>query len=402
MKRFFSCAIFVFLMAGCGGGDGPEPTETPSTPDNNGSATATASARPGRQEIGRVEDADGDARVGETRASENLKLHAEDVIKTGSNSSIDFTLSGPRIECKTLSNSTLRLRPSDKTQIQWTSRSGVSYCNVERGQPPVAATFGVDPDVQIDVEGTLFGVVDDGTVRVVEGFVTLRTGATTQRVGPHEQVALSLSGQPGAREAWQGLPDDDQELVSDLQTRRTPPSPLPTDAEVRQSKLLSAMNSRDAILVLLDNSASDDDEDFVWAYFGVLAETWLRSEDVDVRRVTRQEAEKLLQQQPHAVYVAPPGAPAVVAPTIRPTATTTRTVTATATGTASAVSLGASAFYVAGNGRTWSIMFLPDQPAATAFARFTRAILTTGQYFDMYFPLFDAAPPYDQLLRLVP
>lgn len=404
MKRILVLMAATSLLAlGCGGGGGPQPAETPSTQSDASATVGPTRAR--GAEIGQVDNADGDAFVNQSRANENLKLRAGDLIETGSDSSIDFTLSTPRIECKTLSRSQLQLRPDAKTQIVWKSRTGVSYCNVDRGQSPVEASFGIDPNIEIGVEGTLFGVVDDGTLRVVEGFVVLRAGATTQRVGPHEQVALSSIGQPGGREAWQGLPDDDQEMVSDLQTRRVPPSPLPTDSEVRQSKRLSAMKSRDAILVLLDSSASEDDEDFIWSYFELLAETWFQTEDVDVQLVTRQEAEKLLREQPNAVYVAPPSAPPVAAPTTTRTAATgTATQTAaSATATpAPATSLGGPVFYVDSGGRSWSILFPPDQPAAAAFVRFTRAVLTTGQYFGMYFPLFDAAPPYDQLLRLIP
>src|SRR5207253_1224557 len=111
------------------------------------------------REVGQVDNADGNARVNGARANQNLKLRAGDHIETGKDSSIDFSLAGtPAVECKTRSDSDLLVRPDDKTQLQWKSRSGVSFCNVERGQPPVLASFGIDPNVTIEVEGTLFGI----------------------------------------------------------------------------------------------------------------------------------------------------------------------------------------------------------------------------------------------------
>jgi hypothetical protein len=193
------------------------------------------------------------------------------------------------------------------------------------------------------------------------------------------------------------LPDDDQELVSDLQTRRTPPSSLPTDAEFRQSELLSSMREEAAVRVLLDDSASDQDEDFVWSYFGRLGETWLQSEDVDVERVAREDVDAFLEQEPNAVYVGPSALAA--AP---PTATRTSTPGPGPTVTPPASTpLGALPFYIASDGVDWSVMFPADRAAVSAFGRFTEATLSTGDYFNMYFPIFDSAPPYDVLLGLL-
>jgi hypothetical protein len=160
------------------------------------------------------------------------------------------------------------------------------------------------------------------------------------------------------------------------------------------------MRNSEAILVLLDEDASDDDEDFMWSYFGRLAETWIQSEDVDVQRVSSAEAVTLLQQTPNAVYVSP----AAPRPST-PTPTRPATGTATPVGTASsstAQNLGSSPFYIDGDGTAWRIWFEADSAAVVAFGRFTRAILSTGDYFDMYVPLFEVTPPYEELLRLGP
>lgn len=417
MRQFLALllALSVLLVA-CGGGsdDGPVPTDTPSTPDGNGSNGSATSipTTPQGPAVGQVDNADGDARVNGKRANQDLALRAGDQIATGEASSIDFTLTAaPRVECKTLSRSELQVRPDGATQLRWTSQGGVSYCNVERGQPPVDAVFGIDPDIEIAVEGTLFGVVDNGTLRVVEGFVLVTRGGTTQRLGPNQEVVLASADQPGARQPWQGLPADDQALVSDLQANRTPPSPLPTDSEFRQSPLLSAMQRQGAIVVLLDDNASPDDGEFVRSYFERLAASWLRSGDVDMQRVRPAEAAVLLQQAPNAVYVSttapstPPSAPPPAAPTATASSTGTATASSTPVNTpdqSPRLDLASSPFYIDRNGDAWSIWFQADSAAVVAFGRFTRASLSTGDYFDMYFPFFDAAPPYDALLALGP
>lgn len=420
MKRLIISSILVALLTACGGGDDggdEDPTSTATPIDGTATGQSTVDPNGNGQAIGEVENADGDAFVNEERANQNLDLRTSDRISTGSDSSIDFLLSaGPRVECKTLSDSELVLRPDAQTQIQWTSRTGVSYCNVDRDQP-VQAVFGIDPDVEIEVEGTIFGVVDDGTVRVVEGFVILRAGGTEQRLGPNQQVSISSSGQPGDRGTWEGLPAEDQEVVDELRGRRTPPSPMPSDSEIRQSPLLNEMLGRGSVLVLLDDSADGGDEDFVWSYFGRLTDTWQPLQPngdlfiEDVQRVSRQEAEVLLQQHPNAVYVAPPSTPAfqvTVTPTATsapqtPTAVATTTAVATATATrAPALDLTSTPFYIDGSGRAWGVMFPVDQPAVAAFGRFTRAILTTGEYFELYSSTFGGAPPYDELLAIIP
>lgn len=389
----------------CGGGDDqPTPTDMANVTVTSMATTGTAAAptpRPPAAAIGKVEDADGEARVNDERASQGQQLRAADRIRTGAASSIDFTLSAaPHIECRTRANSELQLRPDAKTQIRWLSSTGLSYCTVERGQPPVQATFGFEPNVQIEVEGTLFGI-NQSTLRVVEGFVKLTAGRVTQRVGPNEEVAFSASGQPGQKQAWDGLPDDDSEMVADLQSRRALPSLTPTAAERQQSKLLKAMSDEESVLVILDSSATRDDEDFVWSYFGRLGQVWLKSENVDVVRATPLEAVRYFQTAT-AVYLVPAG---VSPPTATPSrGAATPQASPTPGAGASTIARDSSPFYVDRAGRTWSVQFPAspqDAPAKAAFARYTRGILATGDYYDMYAPIFGQAPPYDRLLDLL-
>jgi hypothetical protein len=305
-------------------------------------------------------------------------------------------LSGvPGVDCKTRANSEVVIRPNDQTQIQWTSRDGISFCTVERGNPPVKAAFGIDPDVEIEVEGTLFGVVPDGTLKVVEGFVIWRTPGTEQRIGPNEQVSVSSD-----REAWQGLPSEEDAVRNEFPA--PPPPPPPSAIEFRQSELLAAMQDQGAVVVLLDDSEFSNTDEFVRSYFERLTETWFDSDNVLVRYdIDRQEAELLLQQNSNAVYVAP-AREAAEAPAR--TATGTASGTATYTATTTPLALSTVPFYIDGDSEEqWSVMFPEDQAGVAAFARYTRAILSTGEYFEMYSPLVDGdAPPYDELLTIVP
>lgn len=402
MRRLviLSGAIGIVFLVTCGGG-GDEPIGQPATPPiPTGTSPAPPTLEPTRTAapaIGRVVDADGDARVNGERANQNLKLRAADRIETKASSSIDFTLAGPQVECKTLANSRLELHPDTSIVIKWLSRSGVSYCSVERGQPPVDARFGLEPDVQLTVEGTIFGI-SESTLRVVEGFVTYRSGQTTQRLGPNHQVTFSASGQPGARGTWDGLADDESVLVGDLQDRRPAIALTPTPAERQSSKLLKAIEGQRAMIVLIDATARPEDEDFALAYFERLADAWFNIRSVQIQRATRPEASLILSQKAFAVYVAPPPA---AAPTPR-AGSATPTKTPAVTGTpVSSLAHDTVPFYLDGADRVWSVEFLADAAAKSAFVRFSMGILANGDYYDLFSPLFGAAPPYDRLLEVL-
>ncbi len=398
MKRLITCSILAVLLAACGGGGDDDPTATvaPTTTSTNGSATAVPTTQPAGEDVGIVDNADGEARVNNERANQNRTLRAGDLIETGDDSSIDFTLDGaPEVECKTLDDSKLVVRPGDGTQIQWQSRKGVSFCTVDRGSPPVAATFGIDPNVTLEVDGTLFGISDDGTVRVVEGFVLLTSGGNTQRIGPNEGVALSDSGPTGPREVWQGLEDDQSELVADLQASRTPPSATPTAAEFGQSPLLRDMQANDALIVILDEAATYEDESFMWNFFGRLHEAWVgTSDEFIVEYGSREYAEGLMRQSPGVVFITP--AYAVGAISVDRNADRAGTAAPTTT---AALTLDRVPFYIDPDEALWYIEFESDPAAAGAFTRFTSATLYTGEYFDMYYDVFQVAPSYDLLLE---
>lgn len=400
MKRLITCSILVTLLAACGGGGDDDPTATvaPTTTSTNGSVTATSvpTTEPAGEDVGIVDNADGEARVNSERANQNRRLRAGDLIETGDDSSIDFTLDGaPEVECKTLDDSKLIVRPGDGTQIRWQSRAGVSFCTVDRGSPPVAATFGIDPNVTLEVDGTLFGISDDGTVRVVEGFVLLTSGGNTQRIGPNEGVTLSDGGPTGPPEVWQGLEDDQSELVADLQASRTPPSTTPTAAEFAQSPLLRDMRANEALIVILDESATYEDESFMWDFFGRLHEAWVGTSDqFIVEYGSREYAEGLMRQSPGVVFITPAHASGQSQPAVTPTGTGTAAAT-----TAAALTLDRVPFYITPEEVLWYIEFERDPAAADAFTRFTGATLYTGEYFDMYYDIFQVAPSYDLLLK---
>jgi len=407
MKRLIVLGLIasaLLVLASCGGGDDEreEPTATTSPDAPTETASATPSPTRSAVTIGEVDDADGNARVNGERASQNLKLRAADRIETGASSSIDFTLTGaPAVECRTRANSQLQLRPDPATVIKWLSRTGVSYCTVERGEPAAAARFGLEPNIQIDVEGTLFGI-SESTLRVVEGFVTYRWGSATQRLGPREEITFLISGGPGQKQVWDGLDPDESAMIADLQSRLPPVSLTPTTAEWQTSKLINAMQGQPALYVLLDDSAQLQDAEFVSAYFERLAEVWFGIGSVQIERVNRAGAMLVLAQKAFAVYVAPPAPPLPTATPPRGSPTPTRTQTAGPATSTPLVSRDLSPFYVDAAERVWSIEFPTDAGAKSAFARFTKGILTNGDYYDLYASIFEEAPPpYDRLLELL-
>lgn len=403
MKRLaiLGAVIGVGFLVSCGGGDGPlEPTAT-EVVVASGTSTTAATPQPTRSVapvIGQVEDADGDARVNGERANQNLKLHTADRIETKASSSIDFTLTGPQVECKTLANSQLEVRPDTSTVIKWLSRTGVSYCSVERGQPPVEARFGLDPDVQLTVEGTIFGI-SQSTLRVVEGFVTFRAGRTTQRLGPNELATFSPTGQFEGRSTWDGLAGDEAALVGDLQTRRPAIALTPTATERGQSTVINAWAGQRAPVILLDDRASGQDEDFVLAYFQRLGEAWFDNGTVRIQRYN--VAQTFFLPPPAAVGVSVTRGPSSQ-PTPTGSASPKATPTPTSTAVVSTVARDSVPFYVDQEGTTWNVTFILDSNAKSAFARFTKGILTNGDYYDLYSAAFiEGAPPYDRLLQLL-